>query len=492
MNTGKREYLWTVAPLALGALLAIPVFLAGLVDDAYIHARIVEALVQTGQPTFNLGDTFKASSSTGYIFLLAAMGTVFDTIFAMRLVEAAVIVSVFVLGAQLVRQLEAHQAFAAFALLSGVPFVLLAAYGGMETPIFVALMLGTALALRQDRFGLAVFLVAVAVWFRIETLLLLLLLLVWVLRQGQRIAVLWNAWPILVLFAIEFVLYGSILPHAAGAKSLAYGHSYEASAKLALRFGTGKLWAGILLFGLLIARLVGVLKSRDFNGYADVFFAFSGGVLCAWMIGRSNLFTWYYPLVFIPFAIGLATMPSAGRVFRGVALLVLATYLVLGGRTLLNGLGVTDTTANFRVAKYLDIGRTLYTACPDCSLVTSEIGGLGYGFRGRVYDGFGLADPEALQFHPMSVPKQRASAFIGAIPPEYIKFRNPDFVVSMPVFTAAARESGVLGGYTKHHCPFSADGSISIFGDEGIDIFSKQPLPALTITQLNCSGDSPT
>lgn len=488
--TNRTQLVWLLASFLFGVVLAVPVFQVGLVDDAYIHARIVEIFLETGQPSFNVGETFKASSSTGFILLLAAMGTVFDTIFAMRLLEAVVIVAIFVLGGQLALHCNRNRLFAVFALFSAAPLVLLAAYGAMETPILVALMLGAALALCRDRVGLALFLIAISVWFRIEAVLLLLLLAIWALKREKSLAILIHIWPVIVLFALELALFGGIIPHAAGAKSLAYGHSYEDSIKMALRFATGETWIGVLLFGLLVTRLVGVIKSRDFNGYADVFFGFAGGVLCAWMIGRSNLFTWYYPLVLAPFVIGIVTMPksSAGRVFNGTTIVVLAAYLIIGGQTFLHKAGFIGTSANHRVEKYLEIGEALYDECPHCTLATSEIGGLGYSFRGVVYDGFGLADPVALQFHPMPVPEQRRSEGIGAIPPEYISLRNPDYVVSMPIFSVAAQASGVLSSYHKYNCLFAPDGSITVFDNTGVEVFSKDPLTSKTLQELDCTG----
>ena len=206
-----------------------------------------------------------------------------------------------------------------------------------------------------------------------------------------------HIWPVVLLIAVEYFLYGNIVPHAAGAKSLAYGHSFEASVKSALKFGTGESWTGILLLGFLVAQAIKILRSRSLGGYENLFFAFSGGILCAWIIGRSNLFSWYYAIAYVPFTIGLVLMPrdSGGRIIRALLFLTTGSYLVFGGKALLSNLGVLETTPNIRVVFYQKIGKALYEHCPTCSLVTSEIGGLGYGFKGVVYDGFGLADPNA-------------------------------------------------------------------------------------------------
>tara|TARA_A100001015_G_scaffold220167_1_gene247765 strand:- start:1376 stop:1609 length:234 start_codon:yes stop_codon:yes gene_type:complete len=47
----------------------LPIFqMQGLIyDDAYIHARIARIWIESGFPTFLVGEEFKASSSTGYI-----------------------------------------------------------------------------------------------------------------------------------------------------------------------------------------------------------------------------------------------------------------------------------------------------------------------------------------------------------------------------------------------------------------------------------------
>lgn len=441
------------------------------------------------QPAFNPGDLFKASSATGYVLLLAALSPVFGTLTAIKVVQAVALVATMVVAAVLVRAAPTNRLFAALALLGAAPMVFMSAYLGMETTIVAALMLSAALALQRGSLGRAIVLTAFATWFRIEVMLLVVLLVGWAIVRERRGAIILYVWPVVVLLAIDLYLYDQIMPHAAGAKSLAYGHPWEDSIKNTLRFATGEIYPGFLLAALLVTRLVAVVKARRLNHSADLFFAFCGGVLCAWILGRSNLFSWYFALVSVPFAIGLAILGTGqgGRIFRGLALMVSALYLVLGSETLLRMNGVFGPSSSLRVGMYLDIGADLYDHCPTCSLATSEIGGLGYGFRGTVWDGFGLADPEALQFHPMPIPEERSHPAIGAIPAQYIPLRDPDFVVSMPVFSMSARETGVLAGYTMYDCPFSPDRTVRIFGDDAIEIYSKVELPNALIDDLGCS-----
>ena len=84
-------------------------------------------------------------------------------------------------------------------------------------------------------------------------------------------------------------------------------------------------------------------------------------------------------------------------------------------------------------------------------MITSEIGGLGWGFcPNRVYDGAGLVSPSNLKYHPMQVPTERSSGGWGAIPVGAVIDARADYIVSMPIFSEAvarALSSGAMTGY---------------------------------------------
>ena len=135
----------------------------------------------------------------------------------------------------------------------------------------------------------------------------------------------------------------------------------------------------------------------------------------------------------------------------------------------------------------MEIGEMLFDSCNTCSLATSEIGGLGWKFNGKVLDGFGLGDPDAVKFHPLKVPEQRSHSAIGAIPPGYIKLKNPDFIVSMPIFIEYAQKSGMLQNYHKYSCNIFSDRS-PLWGSPYIQIFSKHELDQKNLDLANCNG----
>ena len=140
---------------------------------------------------------------------------------------------------------------------------------------------------------------------------------------------------------------------------------------------------------------------------------------------------------------------------------------------------------NARVARYLEIGEELYKYCPTCSLATSEIGGLGYSFKGVVFDGFGLGDPEALRFHPLRIPEDRPGYYNGAIPPKYIEYRSPDFIVSITAFSNALRQSNIINNYYRYDCSFKSILDITWKG-EMVQIYSKKSLSPSLVDRIEC------
>ena len=521
---GERSA-WALTGFLLGLILAFPVYVSNLFDDAYIHARIVENFLTHGVPLFNIGEKFKAGSSTGYLFLIAALSKVWGVLGAIRYFEAFLIVATITSLFYLAGFSATHRGRNALAAISVIPFLLLAAYGGMETPVVCLLIAGAAIAWRHEKHNLVVFLIAIGTWFRFEVILLLLVVVFYYMyvRKSKK-SIVFYATPLLVLFLVELIIYGSVIPNAARVKSIAYNFPIPDSVFNALTFNFNYGLIGVF-FGMLLVSVLGfqwieILLKKFKIDFAEVFIIFSSGVFATWAIGRSNIFFWYYCLLVFPFGISvlladensprkrekqvlsegrgleppyLLQEPEAlilplplERLVKGSKIAVLIGFTILGSKAVLPEFGfLGDDRILLRVGRYLDIGTELYSFCPSCTLVTSEIGGLGYSFKGKVYDAFGLGDPEAVRFHPMKVPEERQGYSIGAIPPKYVEYRNPDFVVSMPIFSQALRRSTVINSYIAYDCPLGVEIG-PVFGDKKIQVFSKTALPTHTFRAMGC------
>jgi hypothetical protein len=89
--------------------------------------------------------------------------------------------------------------------------------------------------------------------------------------------------------------------------------------------------------------------------------------------------------------------------------------------------------------------------------MSSEIGGLGYTFEGRVIDGVGLISPQALEHHPMRVPEQRSYGFIGAIPAGFVEESSPELIVALDIFVEELLRSEVASSYAVIREPVYID-----------------------------------
>ena len=61
------------------------------------------------------------------------------------------------------------------------------------------------------------------------------------------------------------------------------------------------------------------------------------------------------------------------------------------------------------------MGRELHAQYPNALPDDLRNRGLGYAFEGYILDGAGLVTPEALGYHPLDIPRERDTGYVGAI-----------------------------------------------------------------------------
>jgi hypothetical protein len=112
--------------------------------------------------------------------------------------------------------------------------------------------------------------------------------------------------------------------------------------------------------------------------------------------------------------------------------------------------------------------------------MSSEVGGLGYGFKGKILDGAGLLSDGALKYHPMRVPEERPSGLVGAIPAGYVKEVKPDIIVSYDCFCGDFMKSSESADYVNIKEPIFTPSDLAItnvrnlWGSDNINIFIKK------------------
>ncbi|NIR60750.1 MAG: hypothetical protein GWO02_15205, partial [Gammaproteobacteria bacterium] len=245
----------------------------------------------------------------------------------------------------------------------------------------------------------------------------------------------------------ELAYFGTLIPNPIRAKSVVYelppgqvltvlAEALSPIAPLAPRPSALILGvAAVLLLGLVAAGHEQARKTLPQETRELVWLLAAGGLIIGlgYLIAGGLVFPWYLPLVAIPFSFALWALLARSRAGQVAIVVVLILPHAIGlGRSLTAA--VADPALyryfaqNARVGKYLEVGRRLDARYPDTTLLSSEVGALGWAFQGRVLDGAGLISPEAIRHHPMRVPEERSLGFIGAIPVGYVAERRPGLI----------------------------------------------------------------
>jgi hypothetical protein len=509
LNIAKRFLAWSLCFVCVAAL-HLRLFQYAE-DDAYIHFRIVENFLRHGKPYFNLNEAVMVSSSPGWTLFLA----VFFNVRSISPIEIAVINALFTtLGALifvfLLRVLTGSSRKAGYYWLFGVIYVslvLVASLGLMEIPLSL-LILGLAILLFAKGNRCSFALLGIAVFFRLEFIVFLIVFYVYNLLQKKisaRIALLYTAMGVLPFLFYDQFFFHTIIPHTLTAKSIIYFRSYFETF-IGIIFGLipGFPLASmspaqimlIIIFLILIALSIIILivnsmrngLDNEANQISLVVMLSGTFIALAYLKERVYLFPWYVPLYSIPIFFSLVHLIYSHKPRFQLALLTLLITPAIINLADITYSAFIDPSAfagferGARVRKYLEVGEYLHTKYPESTLMSSEIGGLGYGFKGHIVDAAGLASPEALRYHPMSVPDERSNGSIGAIPAGLVETTKPDIIVSYDIFIEDLIHSRVIENYylIKDAVFVDSDLSISktktIWGSNHLNIFIRGDL----------------
>ena len=476
-------------------------------DDAYIHFRIAQNFARYFQPFFNPGDPVMSTSSFVWTSILALISQV-----KLPLpVTVAFLNPLFtVLGAvtwsRLLVRYAGKRSCSLLVMvfeLGYVGLMLLSSTGLMESP-FALLLLGLVVLLlsRQNRWGWT--LLALAIFTRYEMAVYAGLFgLVWLFTRRpwkQKITeILYFLVPTVLLSAVTFGFYGTLIPNTVAAKQVVYRIATKTTFERVffalfpkntspflgiitawqglqekVFTGLAKAWQPIMIAFSAVVLLIYPKKHewnrRDLYGLLLV----AGGVLLAGLYVHKKvlIFEWYTPIFTIPvffsvfYFLSRLHESSEGKSCRMkwqqaivslfAVLISLNPFANLGLNTyaaLVDRSKSPQAATGMRVQRYLEVGKLLHELYPTARLMTSEIGGLGYAFGGEIVDGAGLITPAALEYHPMQVPEQRRNGRIGAIPAAFVYQQLPELVVSYEVFVQEFDASDYQTAYTRIAIP---------------------------------------
>jgi hypothetical protein len=453
--------------LEVGLLLAFCIYrLNGLAaDDSFIHRRIALNFLQTGRAYYNLDQRVMVTSSPLSTILLALVMAVVPNANSIPWIEFILILAGASAAYLLVKEGAPKEGWTAIAL-PALAFIcvcvadLPAAILQMETPLAIALILAGCLSLlRKKPWGMS--LIVLACFIRYECSLLLVMAIFWMTinRQWKKSSLF--ASGAVGLSGVAWLLwqYGTVIPNTVIAKS----HLYS----IGLRNYIGTFIESIVsAFVCLSLGLIWFWFARDrnrgHNPFGMILVGFGVILALAYIAHRTAIFPWYQALVLLPVSLGILLWTDRTKSWHQAlgALLAIMVLLPFAGSDLSLLLSafqktprVQDLAPAARVHEYKRIGAALYKVCPTGDLMTSEIGGLGWTFRGKILDGSGLASPEAIRYHPMRIPQERSDGTLGEIPAGYVRDRHPDLIVSYDINAESALPAAVSIGYIEFSYP---------------------------------------
>jgi hypothetical protein len=424
------------ASLALWAYFRIDTGIC--LEDALIYYRYAENLALGEGFVFNPGERVSGATNPLFTLMLAGAGLLFgveEIPLASNLLSAILGQLAGLLSFAALRRLGYSVAVSASAaaLFLFQPDVAVAATGGMDTMLFVALMAGSVYALSARRNRAAVVLCALLVMARIDGLLwsaIVMLLICWERpRSAYRYGLLFCG--VLAPWALFAQLYyGSVLPHSMLAK-LVIGHPTEPLAEFDtlvtyLRWFLGA--AGIqtrpiargsdslIVLGVIsVLALSGIafsLRKPDRPALLAVAL-YPLLLFAAYWIGRTpRIFPWYLipPLWCVSILVVIGAVQGwaavrdrfGSRRIRRLALALYVGSLLLAILLHLMTAGLRELDHQRRMQAYENglrrrVGEWLAVNTPEgASVATEAIGYQGYYSKRRIIDLAGLTSREVL------------------------------------------------------------------------------------------------
>ena len=454
-------------------------------DDAYIHFRIVENWINDGLPYFNINEPVKASSSSAWIATLFILQQIFhsvgkqvDMLFIVAILNSLSLtagMTIFYLLYLRVSKSKPRNLYQIAFSLIFISLTINSSLGLMETPTTIAIVgIAFLLLFSGKKFSFTLF--GLAIFFRLEMGLLFLIIVLYSLyskRFNIKDIVIYSSLGIIPFLIFDYYFYGTLIPNTIHAKSTIYsltlvdqiaiifsriGNSY----RLLPRYDNlSNLYLFILIFfPLIILSVYGfqlIRARRNILGIEGLLYLFWGlGIISMYLISGVLIFIWYEPLFMIPLFIVIFSFLTIKieEKYSYIAKSILVTLVLIQSIALIQVLSAALINPAYlpgfpegaRARQYISIGKSLYQDYPNARLMTSEIGGLGYGFRGYILDSAGLVSPQVLDY-----PGINKSG--GKIITEFIKDAKPEIIVSYDIFIDEDFVEESSGDYTIQFVP---------------------------------------
>jgi arabinofuranosyltransferase len=444
------------------------------IDDAYITFRYARNLLQGNGPVFNPGQAVLGTTTPLYMGVLALLALPIggaaapfpDIAWILNaLADALTCLLLIRIGYRL---RSPGAGWAAAALWAVSPMSVTFAVGGLETSLFILLLVSVLYFRLQGNLIAVSVLSGLAFLTRPDALILLGL--VWgelvfsnLRRQGLWAGtwtVLHAAFPFLLIAgawsAFAFAFYGTILPHSMLAKTVAYRldtgagmirliQHYGTPFFEQLTFGTAALIVTFPLY--LFLTIVGIRRAEKAQPGAGAALAYPWLYFLVFSVANPLIFRWYLapplPFLFLAIFMGWAALLEGVRAGQGRAGKIIFAALAACAF----GLSLRDwqPTADHGPARpapemafirleleYRAVAEALRAQIqPGYVVAAGDVGVLGYYLGATILDTVGLNSPEAVKYYPLP---ESMYVIVYAIPPDLIVSTRPEIVVFLEVY----------------------------------------------------------
>jgi len=478
----RRSIPWLLLALFVLALAARLLPGPRVIDDAFITFRYARNLLEGYGFVYNPGQPVLGTTTPLFTFLLMLLalplGGASANFPALALGISAVAdgltaVLLYLLG----RQLGSRAAGLAAALAWAIaPFSVTFAIGGLETSVYVLLLVGTFWGYLHKRIPLAAGLSAAAILTRPDAVVLAGPLLAWhALRSLPNLfhagfwrdnakAILIFMLPLLAWAAWAWLAFGSPIAQSVSAKSNAYRieplgalsnflNFYATPFLEHLTFGMQWLYIGLWLHPFLFIAGAWAVYKRQPSTLPFILFPWLYFAIFA--IANPLIFRWYLtpplPFYILFIALGVHTLYiqlTARRApSRALSLALAAVLVLLPTLSLLRGwtlrpeqdLGrpaprmawIELELLYAQAAAILQPRLAAYSTPP--TLAAADVGVLGYQLPTTpILDLVGLNSKESLPYYPLDA--EYYGDFLYAVSPDLVMHQRPDFIVILEIY----------------------------------------------------------
>jgi len=495
-------------PSRLAAILPWAIFLLALIarllpgartiDDSYITYRYARNILAGQGFVYNPGERVLGTTTPLYTALMVLSGALTGGVNAPfpqialllnALADGVVCLLLLRIGKRLGFQFAGLGAALVWAI---APFSVTFAIGGLETSLFVLLLVGTASAHLEDRHNLTMLLAALALLTRPDALIFigpLALDRLWQVIQLQRqkllsvrhllVELLVFLIPTVSWMIFAYLYFGSPIPHSLAAKTLAYRLSPESGfIRLLQHYATpfleqltfGIPWIGVGLVLYPFLYLVGGRRALQQNRRIWPFLVYPWLYFIVFSLANPLIFRWYMTPPLPPYYLfilggvetlvlsiagararktgdlhqtGAPPLGQAARLVMIILVVLVPTLLSLRDWQLHPDHGL-DRPAPSMAWYQLEL---LYRQAADIlapelqknspqapTLAAGDVGVLGFFTGARILDTVGLNSPLSTRYYPLD-PAYYVINY--AIPPQLILDARPDYIVILEVYGRA-------------------------------------------------------